>query len=99
MVKVVALDAPKAAQRLGFLEGAFTVPDDFDEMGRVEIERNVRPRQVRLLLDTHLLLWAAAQTAKLPSAARALLADESSQLLFSAASLWEIAIKRGLGSP
>jgi prevent-host-death family protein len=39
MVKVVALDAPKAAQRLGFLEGAFTVPDDFDEMGRVEIER------------------------------------------------------------
>jgi PIN domain nuclease of toxin-antitoxin system len=51
---------------------------------------------VRLLLDTHLLLWAAAQTAKLPSAAHALLADESSQLLFSAASLWEIAIKRGL---
>jgi prevent-host-death family protein len=39
MVKVVALDAPKAAQRLGFLEGAFTVPDDFDEMGRAEIER------------------------------------------------------------
>jgi prevent-host-death family protein len=39
MVKVVALDAPKVAQRLGFLEGAFTVPDDFDDMGRAEIER------------------------------------------------------------
>jgi prevent-host-death family protein len=39
MVKVVALDAPKVAQRLGFLEGALTVPDDFDEMGRAEIER------------------------------------------------------------
>lgn len=39
MVKVVALDAPKAARRLGFLEGAFSVPDDFDAMGRVEIER------------------------------------------------------------
>jgi PIN domain nuclease of toxin-antitoxin system len=51
---------------------------------------------VKLLLDTHLLLWAAAQTARLSSAARAMLADESAQLLFSAASLWEIAIKRGL---
>ena len=39
MVKVVALDAPKAARRLGFLDGAFAVPDDFDSMGQGEIER------------------------------------------------------------
>jgi prevent-host-death family protein len=40
MVKVVPLDeAPKARpQRLGFMEGAFEVPDDFDTMGAADIE-------------------------------------------------------------
>ena len=52
---------------------------------------------MRLLLDTNLLLWAAGQPDRLPAAARASLDDADNQLLFSAASLWEIAIKRGLG--
>ncbi|MDQ2898685.1 MAG: type II toxin-antitoxin system VapC family toxin [Acidobacteriota bacterium] len=52
---------------------------------------------MKLLLDTHLLLWAAGQPDRLPDAARALLNDLENHLLFSAASLWEIAIKRGLG--
>jgi PIN domain nuclease of toxin-antitoxin system len=52
---------------------------------------------VNLLLDTHLLLWAAEDSARLPKAARDLIADPGNALLFSAASLWEIAIKRGLG--
>ena len=41
MVKVTAIDAPEpvAKRRLGFLEGAFNVPDDFDTMGQEEIER------------------------------------------------------------
>ena len=51
---------------------------------------------MKLLLDTHLLLWSAAHTAKLSTAARVLLADKSNELLFSVVSLWEIAIKRGL---
>ena len=51
---------------------------------------------MKLLLDTHLLLWAAGQPRKLSAAARKLLADTANELLFSAASLWEIAIKRGL---
>jgi len=51
---------------------------------------------MKLLLDTHVLLWAAAQPERLPAKARRLLLDEENQLLFSAASLWEIAIKRGL---
>jgi PIN domain nuclease of toxin-antitoxin system len=51
---------------------------------------------MKLLLDTHVLLWAAAQPERLPAKARRLLNDEQNQLLFSAASLWEIAIKRGL---
>jgi PIN domain nuclease of toxin-antitoxin system len=52
---------------------------------------------MKLLLDTHLLLWAALQPEKLSAAAHALLDDSNNELLFSAASLWEIAIKRGLG--
>lgn len=52
---------------------------------------------MKLLLDTHLLLWAAGSPERLSPAARALLEDPENELLFSAASLWEIAIKRGLG--
>jgi len=52
---------------------------------------------MKLLLDTHLLLWAAGSPEHLPIAARPLLEDPQNELLFSAASLWEIAIKRGLG--
>ncbi len=49
------------------------------------------------LLDTHVLLWAAGNPAKLPQTARDLIQDPSTELLFSAASLWEVAIKSGLG--
>ncbi|MES2297391.1 MAG: type II toxin-antitoxin system VapC family toxin [Pseudomonadota bacterium] len=52
---------------------------------------------MKLLLDTHLLLWAAGQPGKLPVLARALLDDMANELLFSAASLWEVVIKRRLG--
>jgi PIN domain nuclease of toxin-antitoxin system len=52
---------------------------------------------VKLLLDTHVLLWAAGQPDRLPAAARALLDDPRNELVFSPASLWEVAIKRGLG--
>ncbi len=49
------------------------------------------------LLDTHLLLWGAANADRLPAAARTLMNDPQNELLFSAASLWEIGIKNGLG--
>lgn len=52
---------------------------------------------MKLLLDTHLLLWAAAQPERLSADARALLEDPRNELLFSSASVWEVAIKRGLG--
>ena len=52
---------------------------------------------MKLLLDTHLLLWAAGEPDKLSPAARSLIEDENNDLLFSAASLWEVAIKAGLG--
>lgn len=49
-----------------------------------------------VLLDTHLLLWAAAGDARLPEVVRQRLVDEHTQPLFSAASIWEIVIKAGL---
>ncbi|CAJ0780531.1 type II toxin-antitoxin system VapC family toxin [Ralstonia chuxiongensis] len=52
---------------------------------------------MKLLLDTHLLLWAAGQPEQLSRAARALIENPAHELVFSAASLWEVAIKRGLG--
>lgn len=54
---------------------------------------------MKLLLDTHLLLWAAAAPDKLPAAARAEIENVDNELLFSAASIWEVAIKRGLDRP
>lgn len=52
---------------------------------------------MRLLLDTHLLLWAAGDPARLSDEARGLIEDSQNMPLFSVASLWEITIKRGLG--
>ncbi len=52
---------------------------------------------MNLLLDTHLLLWAASEPQRLSPEARALLLDPTHQPVFSSASLWEIGIKRNLG--
>jgi PIN domain nuclease of toxin-antitoxin system len=54
---------------------------------------------VKLLLDTHLLIWAADSIERVPIGARELMADPNNDLFFSAASLWEIAIKRRLNRP
>jgi PIN domain nuclease of toxin-antitoxin system len=52
---------------------------------------------VKLLLDTQLLLWAAGQPEKLSAEVKSLLEAPDTELLFSAASVWEITIKKGLG--
>jgi PIN domain nuclease of toxin-antitoxin system len=52
---------------------------------------------MKLLLDTHVILWAAGEPDRLSHETRALLGDAGNELLFSAASIWEIAIKSGLG--
>lgn len=52
-----------------------------------------------LLLDTHVVLWAAYQPARLSAGGNELLSDPVNTLLFSAASIWEVAIKAGLGRP
>ncbi len=52
---------------------------------------------MKLLLDTHVLLWAAGEPGCLSADARALIDSVENDLFFSAVSIWEIAIKRRLG--
>ena len=52
---------------------------------------------MKLLLDTHILLWVAGSPEKLSESTRTLLTSPDNSLFFSAASIWEIVIKLGLG--
>ena len=52
---------------------------------------------MKLLLDTHLLLWASEDSPRLPALASSLIADSENLLLFSVASIWEISIKHAKG--
>jgi PIN domain nuclease of toxin-antitoxin system len=52
---------------------------------------------MRLMLDTHVLLWWRAAARPLSRRARAEIANGSNEILVSIASLWEITIKRSLG--
>ncbi len=54
-------------------------------------------RGLRVLLDTHALLWATLSPAALSREAAAIIADESNVVLVSAASAWEVATKVRLG--
>nr|WP_163503403.1 type II toxin-antitoxin system VapC family toxin [Halomonas socia] len=54
---------------------------------------------MNLLLDTHVLLWAAAEPEKLSADAEELITDSTNRLYFSAASLWEVVIKNSLQRP
>ena len=50
-----------------------------------------------LLLDTHVLLWWLADNPRLPKEIRTRIADPDSLIFVSAASIWEIGIKRAIG--
>ena len=52
---------------------------------------------MNLLLDTHVALWAITDSPKLPPKARELILSPKTNVWISAASVWEIAIKHGLG--
>ena len=54
---------------------------------------------MRLLLDTHLLVWAMGSPERLSAALAAMLQDPANTPVFSVASLWELVIKQGLGKP
>lgn len=49
------------------------------------------------LLDTHVLLWAAGTPDRLPAKVRRMIEDPTEEMVFSAASIWEVAIKISMG--
>ena len=51
---------------------------------------------MRILLDTHIMLWALSGSPKLPKPARELIVDGTNDICFSAANVWEVAIKHAL---
>jgi PIN domain nuclease of toxin-antitoxin system len=54
---------------------------------------------MRILLDTHILLWALLNPSRLAPLHRDLLVSPEHQVFFSAVNIWEIAIKRALDRP
>jgi PIN domain nuclease of toxin-antitoxin system len=54
---------------------------------------------VKFLLDTHFVLWVPINAPQISSGARRILIDPTNQFIFSVSSIWEIAIKKGLGRP
>ena len=54
---------------------------------------------MRLLLDTHLLVWAMGSPQRLPAGLAPMLEDPHQTPVFSVVSLWELVIKRALGRP
>ena len=59
--------------------------------------RSTSNRTVRLLIDTHILLWADEQPRRITQPLRAAMRDQTNELVVSAATIWEIAIKRATG--
>lgn len=51
---------------------------------------------MKVLLDTHLLIWAANSPKRIPAETRQFIDDERNEIYFSVASIWEVAIKRSL---
>lgn len=54
---------------------------------------------MRILLDTHILLWAISTSERLNEAVRATILDPENDILFSAVNIWEIAIKAARRRP
>ena len=54
---------------------------------------------MRVLLDTHVLLWLLTEPQRLPSKLLDALADPGHDIMFSAVNIWEVAIKNALGKP
>ena len=48
---------------------------------------------MKVLIDTHIAIWAVSDDPKLPKVARDILLDESNEIYYSTASIWEVIIK------
>lgn len=78
--------------RLGLLQGECAVPDDFDRLAAEAIAEAPRGSEspMRLLLDTHLLIWTTGDPGRLSTSLRERLEEPANTLVFSVASLSEL---------
>jgi prevent-host-death family protein len=89
--------APKAKREFGAMRGKINIgPEFFEPLPEDELDRWDQWR-VRLLLDTHTLIWWLAGDQSLSADAQAALIDSGNEVFVSAASAWEIATKYRLG--
>ena len=51
---------------------------------------------MKILIDTHIALWALMDDPKMPKEAKKILMDENNEIYFSTASVWEVAIKHSI---
>ena len=99
VARLVPIDPVPEPRRLGTLNGKF------DDTGRLRHDVRGRDRGLvrgalmRILLDTNVLLLACGSSSRLDRATSDMLEDANNTIFFSAASVWEIAIKTGLGRP
>lgn len=84
---------PTAQRKLGSLHGTVTyIAPDFD----APLDDFAGLHEVKAIIDTHALIWAVDDPARLGSQARAMVDDSSNEILVSSGSIWELAIKIGL---
>jgi PIN domain nuclease of toxin-antitoxin system/antitoxin (DNA-binding transcriptional repressor) of toxin-antitoxin stability system len=98
--QVVARIVParlRSPRRPGYWAGRVSIGSDFDTLPP-EGRGRVRGREgVKILLDTHILLWWLADDERLPSQAAATIGDPDTEVAVSAASAWEISIEQAAG--
>ena len=97
VAKLTAIRSPRPRRVLGFLDGEFTIPDDFNRPLPAPVLKDFEKQALGASSPRHALLpWAAASGERLPAEARALIEDPENDVVYSAASFWEIAIKSAL---
>ena len=98
VAKLVPADDVTPKRQFGAMRGRARVTRAFfDPLPEAEFDRLGRVTPVRLLLDTHTLLWWLDGDRRLSRHARTAIADEDNAVFVSAASAWELATKARLG--
>ena len=98
VARLTSLRPENATKRkAGLLKGKIRISADFDAPLPKGYCRNLKADLNEIIIDTHILLWWAADDRRLPGKARRVIENTTNNIAVSAASIWEIAIKRALG--
>ena len=99
IARLVPIEQKKERRKLGTLAGQVPCPGRLRRPAAGRHTGCLRRALMRFLLDTHLLLWALNDPERLGGATRDAIEDPANDILFSIASIWEVAIKHGSAVP